>query len=260
MKKQAKIGLALSGGGARGIAHIGVIRALEENNIPIHCISGASAGSIIGALYSAGQSVEQMTEFVKDSSLLKAYEIGLPTKGLTSLNYLKKRLSEYIERDNFDVLKIPLYIGVSNLNSGEYEIISKGTLFDAIMASSAIPFVFKPIKINDYLYVDGGLLNNMPIDNLIIEENVDYLIGVNVMPNVATKNENLESVIGTVTRSIELSIWNNSQASIAQCDVLIEPEKLSEYHIFNFNKAEQIIQVGYEAALEKVGAIKANFS
>lgn len=111
MKNEMKIGISLSGGGARGIAHIGVLEALLENGIQPEVIAGTSAGSIVGALYAAGKTPEEMLDFVKDSSILRIFRVGLPNKGLASLSYLRERLEEAIPEDNFESLQKHLFIG-----------------------------------------------------------------------------------------------------------------------------------------------------
>ena len=143
-----KIGISLSGGGARGFAHIGVLKALEENDIFPDVIAGTSAGAIIGALYAAGKTPDEMLDFVRESSILKIFRVTLPNKGLTSLDYLRERLEEVLPVDDFASLQKELYVAVTNLKSGELEIIHHGLLHETIMASSAIPLVFKPVEID----------------------------------------------------------------------------------------------------------------
>ena len=132
---KSKIGIALSGGGARGIAHIGVLQALDENGVFPDVISGTSAGSIVGALYASGKTPLEILKVVEKSKVYKTIKFGMPLKGLTDLSYLAKLLSENIEKDSFESLSRKLFIAVSNLNSGELEIINKGKLFDVVVAS-----------------------------------------------------------------------------------------------------------------------------
>ena len=141
--KRNNLGLVLSGGGARANAHIGVLQALNENGIyPTH-ISGSSAGALIGALYCSGYSPKEILELAKSYEFLKIFKIGFLNKGLTEMTRLRKFLNKHL-KDDFNALNSPLYISVTNLNSGEYEIISKGNLIDFILASCAVPLLFKP--------------------------------------------------------------------------------------------------------------------
>ncbi len=138
-------------------------------------------------LYAAGKKPLEILAFVGKSKIYKTIRLGMPRSGLTDLSYLSQLLAENIAEDTFDSLSNPLFIAVSNLNSGELEIISKGKLFDVVAASCSIPFVFKPVMMNDQYYIDGGLINNLHSE--CIREKVEYLIGVNVMPRIKNENE-----------------------------------------------------------------------
>ncbi len=250
-----KLGISLSGGGARGIAYIGVLKALGENQFYPGCIAGTSAGSIVGALYAAGKGPDEIMEIVEDSKLWKVVQVGWSFDGLTKLTYLKDRLSEVIGEDSFEALLRKFHVAISNLNTGDAEIISSGALFDVVMASCSIPLVFKPVEINEQMYVDGGLLNNMPVHP--IREEVDVLIGVNVMPKEEeSENSKLNSFMEISTRCFDLAINSNTIYSAKQVDVLIEPKGILEYNIFNFNKFEEIYRIGYEAGMEAIPVIQ----
>ncbi len=248
MKSRKKIGLALSGGGARGVAHIGAIQALEEHGIFADVLSGASAGAIVGALYAYGKTPSEMMDFVRDSSFWKIFQIGLPIDGLAKLTYLNERLAQTIETDDFDVLQKELHIAVANLNQGNCEIRSSGRLFSTVMASCAVPLIFKPIELNGDVYVDGGLLNNLPVEPL--RSSCDVVIGINVMPNVPVPAKAVQTALGIAIRSFELSVYANTIPSIRQCDIVIEPESLYQYHIFQFNKFQEIYDIGYRKTIE----------
>lgn len=248
--KEYQLGICLSGGGARGIAHIGVLKALEEHCIFPEVVSGASAGSIVGTLYAAGVSVDKIYKLFEESSLFKAIKIGLPTGGLTDLSYLKEQLSQHINEDSFEHLKKPLFISVTNLNTGKNELISSGKLFDIVMASCSIPMVFKPVKINNQLYVDGGLLNNMPVQS--VSEKCKMVIGVNVMPHVQVQSKEVDGYVDLAYRCADLVIWNNTKEQAQGCDFYIEPKDLMDYHVMNFGKTKEIFDIGYKAALEKI--------
>jgi len=253
-----RLGLVLSGGGARGIAHIGVIRALQEHGIEADLIAGTSAGAIVGALYAAGHSPDSMLDFVRDASIWRIFKVGLPTDGLTKLTYLRERLAQFITQNDFAALQKPLHIAVTNLNTGKLEIKDSGPLFEAVMASSSIPLVFKPVEFDGQVYVDGGLLNNLPVAP--IAEHCTHIIGVNVMPNLEVQNKAVQSVFGIATRCFELSIYANTLPSARDCDWLIEPKELYRYNIFQFNKYREIHDLGYEEAIAQVEQIKAALS
>lgn len=249
-----KVGISLSGGGARGIAHVGVLKALEENGIFPEVIAGASAGAIVGTLYANGMPPEEILKVVSKSSLLKMFSFGLPNGGLTKLTYLKKLLKQHIELDRFEDLEKQLFVAISNLNSGQSNVISSGPLFDVVLASSSIPLVFQPIEINGETYVDGGLLNNMPVK--AAKKESDFLIGINVMPDIKVDKKAIQSTIAIATRCFQLSVISNTRPNLKYCDVVIEPKKVHAYHIFQFSKYEEIYQIGYNAAMECMDEIK----
>lgn len=256
MNTQYPIGLTLSGGGAKGIAHIGVIRALLEHNIRPEVVSGTSAGSIIGALYANGHSPDDMEVMVNNSSFYKIFRlVGLPGAGLVKLDYLKERLNEYIKEDSFESLKYPLYVCATNLNIGRPVFFHSGSLFDKVMASCAVPWIFKPVMIDGQLYADGGITCNLPAK--IIREHCGILIGSNVKPKVIiTSNNDLDSFIGITQRCTELSLWTNSKPNVKLLDVYISPEKVRDFSSFNISKTKELCEIGYEAALAKIPAIK----
>lgn len=248
-----KIGLALSGGGARGVAHIGVLRALAEHGIEPDVVSGTSAGAIVATWYAAGLSIEEMLEIVAESSLFKAFKIVVPSTGLTSLSYLKEKLAQVIPEDDFSVLKKPTYLAISNLNKGELELRNKGPLFDVVTASCSIPLLFKPVEMNGQIYVDGGVFCNLPAEPLRTE--VDYVIGVDVMPAVEWESKSLNGWYGIGIRCFELSVHANSEIQKYLCDSLIEVKEVVAYHTFQFNKYKEIEKLGYEAALGAIDQI-----
>ncbi len=257
MQKKYKFGIALSGGGVRGVAHIGVLQALRENDLAPEVIIGTSAGAIIGALYAAEKTTEEMLEFVRQWSLYKVFKVGFPIDGLTSLSFLQNQLLEAIEHDSFEQLQKPLYVGATNLNTGKLEIFQQGSLSEVVTASSSIPLVFKPIEINGQVYVDGGLICNIPVDP--VREACELLLGVNLIPSSEVSTKSLQNVLSIGTRTFNLGILINSRSSLEQCDIIIEPEKLNNYNIFTFGKKQQkaIYDIGYEATIEKIPEIKA---
>lgn len=249
-----KTGISLSGGGARGIAHIGVLQALEENGIYPDIISGASAGAIIGAFYASGMQPQQIFQLVRKSSLLRMFTFGIPNRGITKLTYLKTLLEKNIVSESFEGLSKNLIASISNLNTGLSEEVDSGPLYDVIVASASIPLVFQPVEINGQIYVDGGLLNNLPMNKL--RKSADFILGVNVMPDIEVQNASIESTIGVATRSFQLSVIANTRPNFPYCDVLIEPEKVHPYHVFQLNKYKEIYEIGYEKTLSLIPEIK----
>jgi NTE family protein len=250
------IGITLSGGGAKGVAHIGVLRALIENNVRPTIISGTSAGSIIGVLYAAGMKPDDMEKFVADTSFIKIFRVvGMPGAGFVRLDYLKERLSEFIKEDSFAALKHELYICATNLNHGRPVHFNEGTVFDKVMASCSVPWLFKPMLIDGNLYADGGITNNMPAQ--IIRPKCRVLIGSNVKPKVIVQsNEELNSFLGITQRCADLSLWTNSKPNVKSLDIYIAPEKIHEFSFFNIRKTHELATVGYEETMRLMPNIK----
>ena len=247
------LGIALSGGGALGIAHIGVLKALEEHSIRPDIISGCSAGAIAGALYCSGKRSGDLLEFVKKAYTYKMLQLRFPTKGWVSLSYLRKMLVDTLDSDRFEDLEIPLLVAAVNLNTGQLEIFSNGALIDTVVASSSVPMMFQPVKIGDYQYVDGGMLNNFPVEPLI--GMTDKIIGVNVIPNIEVPNKSISNLVGIGMRCFELSLEANTMHGRSYCDILIEPKKLHDYRMFQVYMYEEIAQIGYDATMEQMDEI-----
>lgn len=254
--REHKIGIALSGGGAKGIAHIGVIRALLENGIEPTIVSGTSAGSIIGSLYAAGVSTDNMEKLIADSSIMKIFRVvGIPGSGLVKLDYLKERLAEFIPEDSFESLNFPLFVCATNLNQGKAVYFSAGTIFDKVVASCSVPWLFKPIEIDGQMYVDGGITNNMPAS--ILRDKCDILIGSNVKPKVHVQsNKDLDTFMGITQRVVDLSLWTNSKPNIKLLDVYIAPEKVNDFSFFSMTKVKELCEIGYEEAMNQMPKLK----
>ncbi len=258
MNVNQEIGLVLSGGGARGIAHIGVLKALDELNIHPTVISGTSAGSIIGVLYAMGLSSQDMIDFVGHSSLWKFFRFEWSAGGLSNLNYLKERLIQIGIPPNFEDLQKKLYVTATNLTKGKTEIFNEGPLLDTILASCSIPLVFKPVIINGDRYADGGILNNLPASAIISK--VHRILGVNVIPLSGNDDKDYQSSVQVAQRCFELFMNANTQPELVACDFVIEP-KVQDFYLFSLPKFNLIHDIGYETTMAQAEQIqKALFS
>lgn len=247
-----KIGVALSGGGARGAAHIGVLQALNENGIfPSH-VSGASAGALIASLYCSGYTPLEILALSKEKEFLHIFSKGFVLQELRGLSRLKRFLESHISPKNIEDLKLPLFISLSNLNTGKCEIINKGDLIPIILASCSIPLIFKPIKINGNSYVDGGLLNDLPITPLK-EKNLK-IIGVSLCANDYLPQ--VKGVLNIAERVFQMSVLNNITPRLRQCDVALELTRTFKYGMFDVSKSQELYDIGYETTLLKIDAIK----
>ena len=252
---EPRVGIALSGGGARGIAHIGVLKALLEHGIVPSVVAGTSSGAIVGCLYAYGMSVEQMTDFARIGSSLRILRIGNPLKGFMKLTMLREKLEGLLSHDDFSCLVREFHVVTSDLQHGRVAVHTSGSLIDVVQASCAIPLVFRPIELNGVQHVDGGLYMNLPANP--VRDRVDVLIGSNVMPLVNEVEGPLSTMLGIGQRVFDLSVNATTAPSAALCDVLIEPAEVARFNVYNFTRTEELIEAGYQAGLLEVPRVKA---
>ncbi len=241
-QKKHKLGIALSGGGARGIAHLGVLKALFEHNLRPDILSGVSAGAIIGIFIADGYTPDEIFDFIKKKKLFNFSRIQVPKNGLLSLQGLEELLDEKIHTKELQDLKIPLVVGASNLNSGKMEYFEKGTINKIIHASSAIPVLFSPVNIDGQLYADGGIFENLPVS--IIRKRCHKLIGIHVNP--VQVNPELDSLVKIASRTFHLAVNETVKGSRELCDIFIEPDTLWKYDVLSVKNADELFGVGYE--------------
>jgi NTE family protein len=237
-----KIGIVLAGGGARGFAHLGVLKALEEKGIKPDYISAVSAGSIVGAFIAAGKNPDQVMEIMQESDFFDYAKVLMPKNGLMSLENLHKNLKEQLEENTISELKIPLYIAASNLVTGKIKYFAEGDLCQIVQASSSIPILFSPVEIDGDLYVDGGLLDNLPVEPL--KNKCDIIIAVNIMPIEETRD--LNNLIEIAVRTFQLSVNRNQEETKKTVDFFIQPEGLEKYNILDTKHADTLFELGYK--------------
>ena len=249
-KAKDSIGLCLSGGGALGFAHIGVIQSLEEHGIyPTH-IAGSSMGAVIGTFYAAGYSPTDMLQLIKDDKLYKisklmTFRASFFKSGLSSHSMLRSFILELIPHNTFEELGKKLQICVVNLNKAEWEIVDSGNELDKwVAASASIPGVFETITDDEVYYVDGGLLNNMPVQG--ITSFCKNIIGVDVIPHVVP--DKLSKPTDTLAFSFRAVQHQNSKVGRDLCRFIIEPKAIEEFNEFSFDSYLAIYEHGYKAA------------
>jgi len=279
-----KIGLALSGGGARGLSHIGVLQALEELRVPIAYLSGTSMGGLVGGLYASGLTTQELKEAatggidwkkvfstvppheelsLRDKQQLNRFipglEVGLSSEQLISSGFLGgqelfltlHRYTRGIEIPDFNQLPIPFKCVATDINKAEPVVLEKGNLAMALRATMSVPFAFSPIEIDKHLLVDGGILNNLPID-VVRKMGANVVIAINISSPVG-KADQSSSFVTVALQAVDIALVQNtlqSLQSIKNSDILIEPN-IEEFTSSDFEKAEILIQRGYNAIMEK---------
>lgn len=236
------IGLALSGGGARGFAHMGALKALEEEGIKPNLLSGVSAGSIVGALYADGYSPDEMLELFAGLSFTDLAQLTLPRSGFFKMDGFRSFLRKHLHTKRLEKLPIPLLITATNLDKGESVTFDKGDIIEVIAASCCIPVIFSPVEIAGELYVDGGVIRNFPVTP--IRHLCKQVIGVNVNPFVADVCS--RSVIGIAERSFNYMMQANAIADMALCDILIETDEIEQFSLFDLENLRAIAALGYD--------------
>lgn len=245
MGNTKKLGVVLSGGGARGFAHLGLLQVLEEMNIQPEIISGTSAGAIAAAFYADGFKPNEIVDILMERSFIRYAELSLPRSGgIMRLTGIKSLLEKKLKSKNIEDLKIPVIICATNMNTGESVFFSEGPLVERVLASASIPVIFQLIEIDGYQFADGGVLNNMPVEP--IKDKVDVILGVNV--TAPSEKKNLRSVFEIAERSFHLSISSNLSVQSRLCDHYIEMPELMDYSLLKSSQGKEIFDVGYMKA------------
>src|SRR5687768_317840 len=290
--KAQKVGLVLSGGAAKGLAHVGVLKALEEHGIPVDYIVGTSMGGIIGGCYASGMSPDQIEQMVLSEHFLRWIN-GLPETGYNyyyhqsdetpeflklnlaldstlnfrfnssiasdvSLNFAlteKMAQASAISKNNFDSLFVPLRVVAADIFTQQEVVISKGLLSDALRATQTVPFFYNPIRVDGKYLFDGGVYNNFPVDIALREFKPDVIVGVNVSSKVYDEYpyDNDEKLI---SRSLLLLLLDKSDPSqLSDNSIYIQPN-VKGYTSFDFGSAKSLIDSGYAQTIRQLEEIK----
>lgn len=247
---KGKLGLVLSGGGVRGVAHIGVIKALLENGIEPEVVSGSSAGSVVGALYCQGYSPDQMLEFFKITPLFHINKFAFSKPGFIDTDKFYADFLKYFPHNDFESLKKKLFVTTVDLCDGLIKVFSTGKLIKPLLASSAFPGLFSPVEIDQVLYADGGILDNFPTAPVL--NSCETVIGVYASPLNRISPDGLKHSVNVLERAIRINYSKRSRAKFRHCALLINPAKLVNYGLLDIGKIEEIYQIGYESALDEI--------
>ncbi len=248
MKSKLKIGIALSGGGVRGVSHLGVLKALNEVGIFPTKVSGTSAGAIAGAMYCHGYQPEEVVKIIVETNYFRFMRPAVSLKGIFRMQSVGDLFRLYLPHDDFAKLKIPLSVATTNIKKGKVVYFDEGELIKPLMASSCIPGMFEPIMIGKKYLVDGGVLNNMPVEPL--DGICDFVIGVNC--NQLPSESNIRNMKNLIERSVIMSMNYNVYSRRSKCDYFLEPPGLGKYGVFDIKKAPELFQAGYDYTMKLI--------
>lgn len=247
MCAQHKIGVALSGGAARGFAHLGALQALEENDIIPSYVAGASMGAIIGSIYASGMKPIDIYNFARRQ---KYFHLIAPARligkgGLLKATFIHEMLDELIGHCRFELLEKKMFVGVTNLDLARSEIMDTGCLKTAVSASAAVPLIFEPVVINGYTYVDGGVTNNLPVEPLLQLDDCHYVIGISVI--AAPIEHRKWKGMQPITRALNIMVKNTETENRRKCHFFLEIEEASTIKISDFKQIDTLYKMGYHA-------------
>lgn len=283
-EEDLKVGLVLSGGGAKGLAHIGALKAIEESGIRIDYIGGTSMGAIIGALYASGYSPEQLDSIFSETNFntliqdeiprraksfhekkesekyavvlpFDDFKLGLPSafsRGQNVYNLLAK-LTTHIDVTDFSELPIPFFCVATNVETGEEVILDKGYLPLAVVASGALPSLFKPIVIDDQVLIDGGVVNNYPVRE-IRAKGMDKIIGIDVQDSLKSRDE-LQSAFRILMQINNYRTINDMVEKRGETDIYVHPD-IRDFSVVSFDDGKRIIESGETATSEFMDELK----
>ncbi len=243
---EKKVGLVLSGGGARGIAHIGVLKALQESGIKPDVISGTSSGALIGAFYAAGYAISEIEEIIIKNHFFHFSDFALNKSGLFKSAANEEMFHKYFKQKTFSDLNLPLYIATTDILEGKTVFYSSGDLVKLMLASSAIPAIFEPVQYENRFLIDGSAGCGFPIEPL--QNNCDTIIGSYVNPIGSIKE--ISGMLNIFDRGFHIAQYKEVEQKKQYCNLFIEPPALVNYNMFDFKKEKELIEIGYEYTMQ----------
>jgi len=253
------IGLALGSGSARGLAHIGVLKVLEREQIPINAISGSSMGALIGGLYAAGMPLRELESIalkVTRRAVLAHIDPIPSLKGLVLGKKIEEMLRSFIGNKDFSELRIPMAIVATDILTGEELVLKdKGDVVNAIRASISVPVVFVPVRAGDRILVDGGVVNPVPVDAVTLLDPRAIPVAVSVIPKVEHKQAERPTTVDILLNTFDIMQHKLYEANKSLAKIVIEPN-VSFASGIEFWKAGQIIECGEQAARDRIPAIR----
>ena len=244
-----KVGLALGGGGAKGVAHIGVLKALEEANVQIDYLAGTSVGAMVASLYAFNIDIDSISKLARRLTISDITTFKLSKTGFFTTELLRKLLIEYVGDVNIEDASIPLAIVATDINTGEAVIFRQGPLADAVCASASIPGIYIPMNLNGRTLVDGGLVQNVPVQPL-----KDMGAGVVIASHLSSVDsyEEPENVLDVMRNAFEIAVSQHTKGEVEMADLLVAMD-LSDFSLRdNTERHDELFAIGYESATKQL--------
>ncbi len=251
---RVKIGLALSGGTAKCVAHIGILKAFEQEGIAIDYLSATSGGSVVAALYAGGKSLKEIENLAESMQWWQLAGLTLPRLGFLSGDKISEFITNQIGDIEFSDLEIPLVIIATDLTGNRKMVFREGRVAPACQASSSIPQIYRPVEIQGHSMVDGALIEYMPVESLRAFGD-SFRIGVNIGKSSVAMRKKPKHIIEVILQVTAFVSQYNAAISEKAADFVIFPD-LSPYNPFALNKASEMIDIGYETAVELMPELK----
>jgi NTE family protein len=250
-KARPRVGLALGGGFARGLAHLGVLRVFAENKIPIDVLAGTSAGAIVAAAFASGRRIEEMLEQAKEMRWKSVGRWTIPSMGFATNQRMERMLSQLLCCYRFEELKIPLAVVATDISTGEMVVFRHGDLIQPLRASCSVPGLFVPVEIQGRLLVDGAIASNVPVSTLR-DFGVDLAVAVSLRAG-RQRPTNMFQVVG---QALQIAESQAEEKWRRQCDLIVEPE-VAEFNWDDFERLPDLVRAGEEAARRSLPALQA---
>jgi len=252
--RKPRIGLALSGGAARGLAHIAVLKTLEEEGVPIHAIAGTSAGSVIGALYCSGMPLSQIEHILVNAKWTDILKFTIPKLGFISSEGIYSFLEDILPIKKFSSLPLPLAVVATDLKTAEKVVITSGSIARAVQASCSVPVLFTPTELNNKMLVDGGVSSQIPVRAVRVELGARYVIAVNVNYK-AMESDHYDNMINIATHLSALWASKNAREEERLADIAINVNAKG-IAIYDLAKAKELLRRGRKATEEMLPHIR----
>ena len=251
--KKKKIGLALSGGGARAIAHIGAIKALLEAGFAIDAVAGTSGGALVGAMLAGGMGMEKMLEMARKLSWKHFFSLRLSKTGLVSSDEIQRFVWDQIGQKDFKDMEKPFVATATDIRSGERVALKEGDVGLAVRISCTFPWMYTPVRFKDRMLVDGCLTNNLPVKE-VQSLGADFVIGVDVIPRAKLEIEP-KNIVEVFDRSLDLLFIEQARRAAAEADFVVYP-LTKAFTSLELNRADEMLVMGEEAMRKAIPLIR----